>query len=64
MKKFMVPVSWMVSTYVEVEAENAEEAMHEASGIDLDLMPDPEYVDDSFEIAEECIYEVPSKGDA
>ena len=63
MKKFMVPVSWMVSTYVEVEAENAEEAMCEASGIDLDLMPDPEYVDDSFEIAEECIIEL-SQGDA
>ena len=63
MKKFLVPVSWTVSTYVQVEAENAEDAMHEASGIDLDLIPDPEYVDDSFEIAEECIIELP-EGDA
>ena len=58
MKKFLVPVSWSVSTWVEVEAEDIDEAAHEASGVDLDLMPDPEYVGDSFEIHYEDIQEV------
>jgi len=57
-KKFLVPVSWSVSTWVEVEAEDIDEAAHEASGVDLDLMPDPEYVGDSFEIHYEDIQEV------
>jgi len=59
LKKFLVPVSWSVSTWVEVEAEDIDEAAHEASGVDLDLMPDPEYVGDSFEINYEDIQEVP-----
>lgn len=58
MKKFIVPVTWMVSTYVEVEAEDIDDAAHEASGVDLDLMPAPEYVGDSFEIHYEDIQEV------
>ncbi len=59
MKKFLVPVSWSVSTWVEVEAEDIDEAAHEACGVDLDLMPDPEYVGDSFEVHYEDIQEVP-----
>ena len=58
MKKFLVPVSWTVSTWVEVEAEDTDEAAHEASGVDLDLMPDPEYVGDSFEVHYEDIQEM------
>ena len=61
MKKFLVPVTWMVSTYVEVEAEDIDEAVHEAHGVDLDLMPDPEYVGDSFEVDYDGVYEVPTK---
>ena len=61
MKKFLVPVSWTVSTWVEVEAEDTDEAAHEASGVDLDLMPDPEYVGDSFEVHYEDIQEVPAE---
>jgi hypothetical protein len=59
MKKFLVPVTWSVSTYVEVEAEDIDEAVHEAHGVDLDLMPDPEYVGDSFEVDYDGVYEVP-----
>ena len=33
--------------------------MHEAHGVDLDLMPDPEYVGDSFEVDYDGVYEVP-----
>jgi len=58
MKKFLVPVSWTVSTWVQVEAEDLDDAAHEASGVDLDLMPDPEYVGDSFEVHYEDIQEV------
>ena len=64
MKKFMVPVTWQMTTMVEVEAENAEEAMHEACGVDVDMTYDGEYVDDSFTVEEEGIFEVPAKGDA
>ncbi len=60
MKKFIVPVNWQVSAYVVVEAENEEEAAHEAMGVDLDLIPNPEYVCDSFEVDFEVIEEVPS----
>ena len=59
LKKFVVPVSWSVSTWVEVEAEDIDDAAHEASGVDLDLMPTPEYVGDSFEIHYEDIQEAP-----
>ena len=61
LKKFVVPVTWMVSSYVEVEAEDIDDAAHEASGVDLDLMPAPEYVGDSFEIHYEDIQEVSSE---
>lgn len=60
MKKFLVPVTWSVSTYVEVEAEDIDAAVHEAHGVDLDLMPDPEYVGESFEVDYDGVYEVPS----
>jgi len=59
MKKFIVPVNWQVSAYVVVKAENEEEAAHEAMGVDLDLIPNPEYVCDSFEVDFEVIEEVP-----
>ncbi len=61
MKKFMVPVTWSMSTYVEVEAEDIEEAMHEAAGFDIsiDSADSWEYVGDSWEVDEGGIYEVP-----
>jgi hypothetical protein len=58
MKKFLVPVTWQVSSYVVVAAENAEDAIHEAYGIDLDLIPNPEYVGDSFETDCEAVEEL------
>ena len=63
MKKFMVPVSFMMSTYVEVEACGPEEAAHEAAGVDIsiDSVDSWEYVGDSWEVDEGGIYEVPSK---
>jgi len=61
MKKFLVPVRWQVETVVMVEAENIEDAIHEAHCVDIDNMPDPDYVGDSFEIISECsIQEVPN----
>ena len=63
MKKFMVPVSFMMSTYVEVEADDIEEAIHEAAGVDIsiDSVDSWEYVGDSWEVDESGIYEVPTK---
>ena len=64
MKKFSIPVKWTVQSYVVVEAENEEDAAHEAMGIDPDTIPQSsqEYVDFSFEIDEYEITELP-KGD-
>ena len=47
MKKFVVPVSWTVSAFVVVEAEDADEAADEAEA--GNLPKDAEYVCDSFE---------------
>ena len=58
MKKFVVPVTWQVSSYVVIEAETADEAAEQAETVDLDLIPDPEYVEDSFEADFECVEEV------
>ena len=62
MKKFLVPVTFMMSTYVEVEADDIEEAIHEACGVDLstDSADSWEYVGDSWEVDEEGIEEVPN----
>ena len=63
MKKYLVPVTFMMSTYVEVEAEDIEEAIHEACGVDLsiDSADSWEYVGDSWEVDEEGIEEVPTE---
>ena len=63
MKKFLVPVTFSMSTYVEVEAEDIEEAIHEACGVDIsiDSVDSWEYVGDSWEVDEEGIEEVPTK---
>ena len=63
MKKFMVPVTFTMSTYVEVEADDIEEAIHEAAGFDIniDSADSWEYVGDSWEVDEEGITEVPCK---
>ena len=65
-KKFMVPVTWQMTTMAEVEACGPEEAAHEACGVDLDTesVDSWEYVGDSWEVDEEGIFEIPSKGDA
>ena len=44
LKKFVVPVTCMVSSYVEVEAVDEDGAAHEAMGVDIDSLPNPEYV--------------------
>ena len=63
MKKFMVPVTFSMSTYVEVEAEDEYEAIQEAAGVDIsiDSVDSWEYVVDSWEVDAGGIYEVPSK---
>ncbi len=60
MKKFLVPVTFSMSTYVEVEAEDLEEAIHEAAGVDIsiDSVDSWEYVGDSWEVDEEGIVEM------
>lgn len=58
MKKFIVPVTWMVGASVEVEAIDEDGAAHEAMGVDIDLIPDPEYVRFSYEVDAQAIEEV------
>jgi len=56
MKKFVVPVSWTVSSYVVVEAETADEAAEQAE--EGKLPRDGEYVQGSFEADFECVQEL------
>ena len=63
MKKFVVPVTWMVSSYVEVEAVDEDGAAHEAMGVDIDSLPNPEYVRFSYEVDEQAIEEVSPEKD-
>jgi len=62
LKKFVVPVTWMVSSYVEVEAIDEDGAAHEAMGVDIDSLPNPEYVRFSYEVDEQSIEEVSFEG--
>tara|TARA_B100000700_G_C14432479_1_gene573223 strand:+ start:120 stop:308 length:189 start_codon:yes stop_codon:yes gene_type:complete len=58
-KKYKVPVFWTVCGFVTVEADNKEDAAHEAMGVDLDCIDDkPEYLPNSFEVDEQAIEEV------
>jgi hypothetical protein len=52
MKKYKIPVQYMVSGFLEIEAASAEEAIKEAVDNidDYELPYQPEYVDDSFEV--------------
>ena len=63
LKKFVVPVTWMVSSYVEVEAVDEDGAAHEAMGVDIDSLPNPEYVRFSYEVDEQAIEEVSPEKD-
>ena len=58
MKKYIVPVHWTICAHAEVEADSIEEAMDLATGIDLDLFDDPQYLQESFGVYEEDITEV------
>ena len=49
MPKFKIPVSWMMSATVIVEAENLEDAVNKAED-GLLPMEDAEYCDGSFEV--------------
>lgn len=55
MKVFKVPVVWSMMGYVDVEADDAEEAMVYAKEHkdEFHLPYNGEYVDDSFEVDEE-----------
>ena len=57
-KKYIVPVHWTICANAEVEAESIEEAMDLATGIDLDLFDNQEYLRESFGVYEEDIVEV------
>jgi len=65
MKKFRTPVTWSVSTYIEVEAEDIDEAIHAAHikcfvhAAALDLIRRARYVDQSFEVDYDGVYEAP-----
>lgn len=54
-KKFKVPVSWMVYGYVNVRADNIDEAIELADEANL---PYGEYVEGSFEVDAEMIEEI------
>lgn len=51
-KKFLLPVSYTVSGYIRIEADNPEQAIQlAADNIDkLPTVPSPEYVSDSYSI--------------
>ena len=53
----------MVSSYVEVEAVDQDGAAHEAMGVDIDSLPNPEYVRFSYEVDEQAIEEVSPEKD-
>lgn len=50
MNKYKVTVNWTVESTIEVEANNEEEAIDKAFDTELGDFPEPEYVDDSFEV--------------
>ncbi len=50
MKTYEVPVHWTMSATVVVQAENADDAIDLACGIDVDYIEDALYEPDSFEI--------------
>jgi hypothetical protein len=52
LKKYIIPVQWMVSDEIEVEAYSLEEAIEIAKRMPLTR---GEYVDDSFEINEDLL---------
>jgi hypothetical protein len=57
--KFIIPASWQVAGEAKVMASSLEKAIEIAAGsLSLDSF-DANYVDDSFEINEDCIEEYP-----
>ena len=62
-KKFVVPVTWLMSAEVVVEAESEDEAMDLATGIDLDNFENAGYVNGSFDVDFNMIEEVPTPED-
>ena len=57
-KKFVVPVTWLMAAEVVVEAESEDEAMVLATGIDLDIFENADYVNGSFDVDFNMIEEV------
>ena len=55
-KKFKIPVSWSLMADVIVQADSLEEAITKAEEIEL---PEGEYVDGSFEVNTEVIWQNP-----
>lgn len=60
MGTFKIPVEYKVWGLVEVEAENAEQALNYAKYniVDLPLPNDPEYIEDSYVIAADTVEEL------
>ena len=56
MSKYSVPCSWIMSGCLEVEAKDKEEAIQKA--MDCGQLPEGEYIDSSFDVAEESIEEI------
>ena len=55
MRKFTIPVNWMVSGFVSVEAESIQDAINDFKTHidDYELPYDSEYVDDSFALSDD-----------
>lgn len=53
MSKFKIPVEWMVCDFVEVEANNVEEAIQYVvdNANDIPLGTEPEYIDGTWRIS-------------
>ena len=57
MKKFVIPVQWIMFADVEIEADSLNEAI-DIVNLQYPELPEGEYVDDSFEVNKELVYEM------
>lgn len=56
--KFKIPVNWIMSSYVNVEANSLDEAIEVAQYQWAELPVNGEYIDDSFDVNIQCAEEM------
>ena len=55
-KTYKVPVVWQMYGYVEVEANNMDEAVHIVHSTDVPLPEDGEYIEGTFEVDQGWVF--------